>query len=66
MMSRYTGHDWCRCLVTATKQKPGRPEKHPGFTMCGLRYQTFRQPIDRIALTGADKVTVDPEGDASL
>src|ERR1700688_2868995 len=30
--------------------------------MCGLRYQAFRQPVDRVALTVADYVAVDPKG----
>ena len=34
--------------------------------MCGLRYQAFRQPVDRVALDIADNVSVDPEGDAHV
>jgi hypothetical protein len=44
------------------KKSPDAFQCIRAFLASGLRYKALRQPIDCIALTVADDVTVDPEG----
>ena len=47
---------------TAARESPDALKSVRAFLASGLHYEMLREPINYIALTVADDVTVDPEG----